>query len=155
MHICNFLDLQMVDDINEHLYPAELAGMSYSISDTKYGLTVGVGGYHEKQKALLKTIFTRITEYQVDEDRYNILKEAYVRDLQNFKMEQPYLHAMYRNDLLLAQKCWTDEELLKSIEDMSASKIQRFIADLFSNIHIECLMFGNLTGNCVFGRKHL
>ena len=128
------------------MYPAELAGMSYSISNTKYGLSVGVGGYHDKQKTLLEKIFTRFTEYQVDEDRYKILKEAYVRGLKNFKMEQPYSHASYRNNLLLAQRFWTKEELLAAVEDMPASKIQPFISELFSNIHIECSMFGNLTG---------
>ena len=123
--------------------------MSYSISNTKYGLSVGVGGYHDKQKTLLEKIFTRFTEYQVDEDRYKILKEAYVRGLKNFKMEQPYSHASYRNNLLLAQRFWTKEELLAAVEDMPAAKIQPFISELFSNIHIECSMFGNLTGNVI------
>ena len=149
MYIFNLLLFKIIDDINEYLYPAELAGMSYSMSNTKYGLSVGVGGYHDKQKTLLEKIFTRFTEYQVDEERYKILKEAYVRGLKNFKMEQPYSHASYRNNLLLAQRFWTKEELLAAVEDMDASKIQPFISELFANIHIECLMFGNLTGSSI------
>ena len=134
------------DDINEYLYPAELAGLSYSISNTKYGINVSVGGYHDKQKALLEKIFTRFTEYKVDEDRFAILKEAYIRGLKNFKMEQPYSHASYHNNVLLAQRIWTKEELLASVENITASQIQPFISELFANIHIECCMFGNLTG---------
>ena len=72
------------DDINEFLYPAELAGMNYSMSNTKYGVNIGVGGYHDKQKILLAKIFSRLTEYKVDEDRFRILKEAYIRGLKNF-----------------------------------------------------------------------
>ena len=97
----------------------------------------------------MEKIFTRFTEYEVDEDRYKILKEAYVRGLKNFKMEQPYSHASYRNNLLLAQRFWTKEELLAAVEDMPAAKIQPFISELFSNIHIECSMFGNLTGRLI------
>ena len=123
--------------------------MSYAISNTKYGLSIGVGGYHDKQKTLLEKIFTRFTEYEVDEDRFKILKEAYVRGLQNFKMEQPYSHGSYRNNLLLAQRFWTKEELLAAVEDLPASKIQPFISELFSTIHIECSMFGNLTGKII------
>ena len=136
----------ITDDINEYLYPAELAGLSYSISNTKYGINVSVGGYHDKQKALLEKIFTRFTEYKVDEDRFTILKEAYIRGLKNFKMEQPYSHASYHNNVLLAQRIWTKEELLASVENITASQIQPFISELFANIHIECCMFGNLTG---------
>ena len=120
--------------------------MSYSISNTKYGLNISVGGYHDKQMALLKKIFTRFTEYKVDEDRFKILKEAYIRGLKNFKMEQPYSHASYHNNILLAQRIWTKEELLAVVEDMQASEIQPFISQLFANIHIESLMFGNMTG---------
>ena len=134
------------DDINEFLYPAELAGMNYSMSNTKYGVNIGVGGYHDKQKILLAKIFSRLTEYKVDEDRFRILKEAYIRGLKNFKMEQPYSHSSYHNNVLLAERIFTKEELLQSVEAMDHSKIQPFIQELFGTIHIECSMFGNLTG---------
>ena len=135
-----------IDDINEFLYPAELAGMNYSMSNTKYGINVGVGGYHDKQKILLEKIFTRLTEYKVDEDRFRILKEAYIRGLKNFKMEQPYSHSSYHNNILLAERIFTKEELLESVENLDHTKIQPFIQELFGTIHIESLMFGNLTG---------
>ena len=120
--------------------------MSYSISNSKYGINISIGGYHDKQKILLEKIFKRFTEYQVNEDRFNILKEAYIRGLKNFKMEQPHQHASYNNNILLAERVWTKEELLAAVEDLSVSKVQPFINSLFANIHIECSMFGNLTG---------
>ena len=120
--------------------------MNYSISNTKYGINVGVGGYHDKQSKLLEKIFTRFTDYKVDEDRFQILKEAYIRGLKNFKMEQPHQHASYNNNVLLAQRVWTKEELLESVEGIEASKVQEFIPRLFANIHIESSIFGNLTG---------
>ena len=124
--------------------------MNYSMSNTKYGVNIGVGGYHDKQKILLEKIFTRLTEYEVDEDRFRILKEAYIRGLKNFKMEQPYSHSSYHNNVLLAERIFTKEELLESVENLEHTKIQPFIQELFGTIHIESLMFGNLTGNVYF-----
>ena len=116
------------------------------MSNTKYGINVGVGGYHDKQKILLEKIFTRLTEYKVDEDRFRILKEAYIRGLKNFKMEQPHAHSSYYNDILLAERIFTKQELLESVENLEYTEIKPFIQEFFRSIHIESLMFGNLTG---------
>ena len=113
---------------------------------TKYGVSVEVKGYQDKQKNLLEKIFTHLTEYVVDENRFRILKEAYIRRLKNFKMEQPHEHSSYYNDILLAERIFTKEELLESVENLDHTKIQPFIQELFGTIHIESLMFGNLTG---------
>ena len=128
------------------MYPARLAGLNYSVFSTKYGVSVEVKGYQDKQKNLLEKIFTHLTEYVVDENRFRILKEAYIRGLKNFKMEQPYSHSSYHNNILLAERIFTKEELLESVENLDHTKIQPFIQELFGTIHIESLMFGNLTG---------
>ena len=70
--------------------------MSYSISNSKYGVNIGVGGYHDKQKELLEKIFKRFTEYQVDEDRFKILKE--------FKTANRFIHPTYANGIVLFEK---------------------------------------------------
>ena len=124
--------------------------MHYSISSTKYGINVEIRGYQEKQKNLLEKIFTHLTEYVVDENRFRILKEAYIRRLKNFKMEQPYEHSSYYNDILLAERIFTKEELLESVENLEHTKIQPFIQQFFGKIHVESLMFGNLTGMLYF-----
>ena len=123
---CLFVRL-LNDELNEFLYPAVLGGMAYSISNTKYGINIAIGGYHDKQKELLEKICTHLTKYKVDVERFKIIKEAYERGLKNFKMEQPYSHARYFNNLLLAERIWTNDELLQSVEDMESSKIQPFL----------------------------
>ena len=113
---------------------------------TKYGVSVEVKGYQDKQKNLLEKIFTHLTKYEVDEDRFRILKEAYIRKLKNFKMEQPHVHSSYYNDILLAERIFTKQELLESVENSEYTEIKPFIKEFFRSIHIESLMFGNLTG---------
>ena len=120
--------------------------MNYAIWNSKYGVRIRVGGYHDKQQELLEEILSRMVNYQVNADRFRILKEEYIRDLKNFKMEQPYEHAYYYNDFLLAEREFTIDELLDSAVELDHTKIQPFIQELFGKIHIESLMFGNLTG---------
>ena len=120
--------------------------MNYDIWNSKYGVNIRVGGYHDKQIELLEEILSRLVNYRVDEDRFRILKEEFIRDLKNFKMEQPYEHANYYNNVLLAERRFTIEDLLDSVVGLDYTKVQAFIQELFGNIHIESMMFGNLTG---------
>lgn len=84
---------------------------------------------------------------QVKEDRFKVLKEPYIRGLKNFDMEQPHSHAVYRNNVILAEKLWTKEELVHaaSHDDLSADAVQAFIPQFLSRLHIEALVHGNIT----------
>lgn len=86
----------------------------------------------------------------------------YIRSLKNFAAEQPYQHAVYYLAVLLTEHSWTKEELLaatkcKSISckyfqkthsnpilDLTLDRLQAFIPQLLSKMHIECLVHGNI-----------
>lgn len=57
-----------------------------------------------------------MTQFNVDFKRFEIHKEILSRKLRNFKAEQPYVHAIYYNNLLLDSKCWTKDELAEVVE---------------------------------------
>lgn len=61
------------------MYAAELAGLGYSLANTKSGVTLAVKGYSDKQGVLLDKIMDKLTSFSVDTNRFNILKEAYTR----------------------------------------------------------------------------
>lgn len=84
------------DHLNEYLYAAELAGLQLNISNTTYGLSMLISGYSHKQKVFLETILDQMFNFKVDEKRFNILKEQYVRQLKNFKVEQPCKFWFYK-----------------------------------------------------------
>ena len=56
---------------------------------------------HEKKKCPIQN-GTIETCFQVNEKRFDILKEAYVRGLKNFAADQPHQHAVYFNSVVLA-----------------------------------------------------
>lgn len=134
------------DEMNEGFYPAEIAGMQYGITGSKYGLVLHLGGYHDKFCVLLKDLVGKVTNFRkVDEKMFLTHKDAYFRKLRNFQKDQPHQLAMYHNNVLLVQRCWTNEELLDTEEYVTAEALNSFIPRLFGDVHLEVLISGNAT----------
>ncbi|KAL0124001.1 hypothetical protein PUN28_006072 [Cardiocondyla obscurior] len=133
------------DSLNEYAYAADLAGLQWELTNSKYGITLAIGGYDDKQRVLLEKIIDRMINFKIDEKRFTILKENYIRDLKNFAAEQPYQHAVYYLIVLLAEQVWLKEELLESTDHLTADRLQQFIPQLLSKVHVECLIHGNVT----------
>ncbi|KAG7155866.1 Insulin-degrading enzyme-like [Homarus americanus] len=132
------------DALTEYTYAAELAGLTYSLSNTKYGLTLSIKGYNDKQHVLLEKIMERMTTFTVDPKRFEILKDAYVRALRNFNADQPHQHVVYYTSLLLSEHGWTKEELLQATNEMTVESLEAFIPRFLSALHIEMLVHGNM-----------
>lgn len=133
------------DALNEYTYAAMQAGLSYSLDNTIYGIVLSIRGYNDKQHVLLSKIMDKLTNFEVDQQRFDILKESYIRGLKNFSAEQPHQHAVYYTYMLLAQKVWSHSEMLEATEELTRESVQDMIPKLLSRMHIECLMHGNLT----------
>ncbi|KAF7268841.1 hypothetical protein GWI33_018185 [Rhynchophorus ferrugineus] len=143
---CNLLHMFVQlfrDSLNEYVYSAELAGLKWDLINTKYGLILGIGGYNDKQHILLEKIMDKLTNFQIDAKRLYILKENYIRNLKNFAAEQPYQHAVYYLTVLLTEHSWTKEELLASTDQITIDRLEAFIPQMLSKMHIECLIHGN------------
>lgn len=63
----------------------------------------------------------------------------------DFRAEQPYQHATYFTNVLLAERAWTKMDLLNASEDLTVEALQSFIPFLFSQLHLEFLIYGNVT----------
>lgn len=137
------------DALNEYSYSAELAGLNYSLHKTNYGIEVSLQGYNEKLFVLMEKVFTKMVEFQVDESRFSIIKEKYSRTLQNFFTEQPYQHAMYYSSAVKTDRVQLVSDLIASLDGITAQDVQDFVKRFLSELHIDALMHGNLTDNCV------
>ncbi|KAK7077939.1 hypothetical protein SK128_003283 [Halocaridina rubra] len=133
------------DALTEYTYAAELAGLTYCLSNTKYGLTLTVKGYNDKEHVLLEKIMERMTSFEIDPKRFEILKDAYVRALRNFSADQPHQHVVYYTSLLLGEHGWTKEELLAATEELTVESLENFIPRFLSGLHIEMLIHGNMS----------
>ncbi|XP_012261292.2 insulin-degrading enzyme isoform X2 [Athalia rosae] len=133
------------DSLNEYAYSADLAGLKWELSNSKYGMILAVGGYNDKQHVLLEKIIDRMVNFTVDPQRFEIIKENYIRGLKNFDAEQPYQHAVYYLAVLLAENVWTKDELLDATSQLTVDRVQQFIPQILGKMHVECLVHGNVT----------
>ncbi|KAG8271132.1 hypothetical protein J6590_069508 [Homalodisca vitripennis] len=146
-HCCNMTYMFVLlfkDALNEYAYAAELAGMKWELTNTKYGMVLGIGGYNNKQHVLLQKIIEKLTNFKIDPKRFEILKENYIRGLKNFEAEQPYQHAVYFLAVILSEQAWTKEELLNAAADLTLERMEAFIPQILSKMFIESLVHGNV-----------
>lgn len=54
-------------------------------------------------------------DFSVDEKRFDIMKEQYLRGLKNFSAEQPYQLAIYYLAVILTEQAWTKNELIDAM----------------------------------------
>jgi len=139
-----FVEL-LKDSLNEYAYAAEIAGVNYKLENTMYGIYLSIKGYNHKQPVLLKKIFDRMANFQVDPKRFPLIKERCGIALKNFVAEPPHQHALYYTSFLLEELAWHKDELLEALEEVTLEKLVAFIPDLLGRLHIECLFHGNLT----------
>ncbi|XP_034408413.1 insulin-degrading enzyme-like [Cyclopterus lumpus] len=133
------------DSLSEYAFAAVLAGLYYGLQNTVYGMSLFVEGYSDKQHILLKKIVEKMANFEIDETRFDIIKEAYTRSLNNFRAEQPHQHAMYYLSVVMAEVSWTNEELKEVIIDVTLPRLKAFIPQLLSRLHIEAFLHGNIT----------
>ncbi|XP_039527694.1 insulin-degrading enzyme isoform X2 [Pimephales promelas] len=143
------------DDLREYTYAARLAGLVYGIASGMNAILLSVKGYSDKQHILLKKIMEKMATFEIDEKRFDIIKEAYMRSLNNFRAEQPHQHAMYYLRLLMTEVAWTKDELKDSLDDVTLPRLKAFIPQLLSRLHIEALLHGNITKQSALGMMQM
>lgn len=115
---CNLTHLFVAlfkDSINEFLYMAELAGLRFNISNTTNGVSMLISGYSDKQSKFLETILDKMFNFEIDEKRFDIMCESYLRGLKNFSAEQPFQLVIYYLAVILTEHAWTKKELIDAM----------------------------------------
>ncbi|OBZ83270.1 Insulin-degrading enzyme [Choanephora cucurbitarum] len=132
------------DSLNEYAYDAEVAGLSYNIENQLEGMLLAIGGYNDKLPVLLEKVVQKMRTFQVNPERFKLLKDQLRRSYKNFSLEPPYQHALYYLSYLTQDKMWTNAEKLQELDHITAEDIQSFYPTLLSHLHIESLVHGNL-----------
>ncbi|KAG5318797.1 IDE enzyme, partial [Pseudoatta argentina] len=115
--------------------------------DIKPQTNLSISGYNNKQHVLLEKIMDRMIHFEVDPKRFEILKEKYIWRLKSegLTFEQLHEHAVnYLVDLLEGQQ-WLRKELLEATNYLDVKRFKRYISQLFSKVHVQCLIHGNVT----------
>lgn len=103
-----------------------------------------INGYSDNQNTFLETILDKMFNFKVDEKRFDILKEQYLRGLKNFSAEQPYQLAIYYLAVILTEQAWTKLELIDAMKLVTVERLNRFIDEVLSRMYAECFIYGNV-----------
>jgi len=74
-----------------------------------------VRGYDDKLGVLLSRVLQKLVSLEMEEPRFEVLKETHERGLKNWAQEQPYAHAVYYVNYLLKEKRFSKQELLDTM----------------------------------------
>ncbi|XP_024886962.1 insulin-degrading enzyme-like isoform X2 [Temnothorax curvispinosus] len=99
------------ESLTEYTYIANLAGLKLKITTTKYGITITIDGYDDKQRGLLEKIMDQMTNFEINPERFEILKKQYIEYFKNY---DAIYTINYLERILLTEQHWLNDELLES-----------------------------------------
>jgi insulysin len=124
------------DDLMPSAYDAELAGMSYTISPTAFGVLIGLSGFSDSFERFTEHVFRTAANAA---DRSNkgavngqrLLLEAHLdrlrRAYENMALQKPYQQVLYHARVLLQVPHWHARwDYLPLLADESEETAQRF-----------------------------
>ena len=132
------------EELNEFGYPVRLAGLEFGINVNKKGIILTFSGYSNRIFELIREVSSRLKEITIDKKTFKALKEVRVRRYQNFHFQQPFQQAFYYRSLLLEGRKFSIMEYEKEIKKISLNDVKKFADEIFEQIFIEGLAYGNL-----------
>ena len=96
----------------EYAYDAQVAGLSWSWTNSVKGMVLTVAGHNDKLRVLLDKVVETVTAEQtyLDEKMLQRQLERYARSLENFWKENPYQIAIYGASVALNTPRWNYKE---------------------------------------------
>ncbi|KAF2754860.1 LuxS/MPP-like metallohydrolase [Pseudovirgaria hyperparasitica] len=132
------------DALVEYSYDAEIAGVDYSISTHAVGIDITLSGYNDKMPVLLEKVLTSVRDFEIKDERFNIVQERVVRGFRNWDYQQPYFQVGTYTGWLNTERSWINEQYLVELPHLTPDDVRAFHPQLLSQVHVEVLAHGNL-----------
>ena len=139
------------DSVNEYVYPAQLAGLNFSLYRHSRGISLQVRGYTDKQLVLLNDIVGRIRAAEMDTPRFPNLRADLVRNLENVSTNRPFSQVMSDARRLLQHGEYSEEQLLAELRQLGPTDVAAFADAFWSSARAEVLLNGNYAPGVVDG----
>lgn len=135
----------LTEALSRFTYTASLAGLEYKIKRVDFGIGISIDGYSENANLLFEKIIAHLKTVKPTEEQFNIYKDAFSREYQDFAKKLPVEQAfeLLRSGL---HKNYTTEKLKAlCIGKISFEQFQEYAAKLFEQVYIKAVLFGDLT----------
>ncbi len=133
------------DKLNAVAYPAQLAGLGYTVSATDKGFIIQLSGFSDKQPVLLQQILSAFRQTTIDADKFSLYQAELIQDWRNFRNERPYSQAYANLNFLLLSTSWPPGILANRLSSMTPSELKDWTATHLSDFSVTAMLHGNVT----------
>jgi secreted Zn-dependent insulinase-like peptidase len=133
------------DALNTFSYPAQIAGLNYSLAKDYTGIKVQVDGYSDKQSLLLQNIMKTFVTGEFSSEQLSIIKDKLRRRWENTVRQPPYHQTQRKLYQTLYSPTWLATEYLSVLPDISLDDVISYQQDFFKQMHLRLLVHGNTT----------
>lgn len=131
------------DELNAFTYPAQLAGLDYSLQAQWDGLALEIRGFDDKQAMLLDSIASRLANPEWNEVRFQRVKMDYIRDLENNQHNEPYRYLSQELSQSLRRYRWSASDRLAVANRLGLKEVKAYARELMSATQIYIQAHGN------------
>lgn len=130
------------DQLRAKVYPATEAGLSFSLKPDSTGFTIVVGGYSDRQSALLEDIHAALKNPDWQQGRFDRIQQTMARELTNHRREYPFRQIVAGLYSMLKGQ-WTPLQKADAVSQLSMAGLQEFAGRLTANLRLQLLVSGN------------
>lgn len=136
------------DQLLKFSYAAEIAGLNGDVHVFKDGLSITSSGYSDKLHVLLEDITKTLKTLEIEQGRFEVLKERLIRHFKNVPLNMPYQQSGVKLASVINEVSYTTESQLAALEDVKFDEMQEFLSNtLLKEGNFEIGAFGNLKEN--------
>ncbi len=133
----------VADQLNEFVYPAQLAGLNFQLQSTWRGMELAINGFDDKQALLLEEIVSTLGSPEPDERRFARVKTEYLRQLENRRELEPYRLVSSEMPRLLLRYQWPLEAMIASAREADFATLTTHVQQVMSATELSLLVYGN------------
>lgn len=125
---------------------ASIAKLFFSLALNSYGISIRFYGFSDKLCDFVQLVMADLTKFQPEENFFDIVLEAYEKEQRNFPAKMPSELSACWIWYLLANPCFSYEEILNEISNISFDDFTAFCSEVFSKtpIFIKSMFLGNI-----------
>lgn len=134
----------VLDQLNENVYPAGFAGLTFSVTANPQGFDINVAGYTDKQSLLVHKIVSTIEQASFTQSRFAKAKEGLLRGWINEDNTLGYSALLNKISRLHYIPYFLPNEYAEALQQTSFEAFEAFSSELLRGAHVEAFFYGNL-----------
>ena len=147
---------EMVNDsLITETYPALLAGLSYSLTESDKGFVITATGYNDKLVGLLGNVLQSVTDNPLDARRFLTIKESLTTALHNLSKDRPYMQTLRALQDELLSASWPPDKLLEEINHVEFNDLEAWREERFRRVTVMAAMHGNVAQDDVLHLREI